>query len=87
VVNERNGSLVASFPIEAHDQVMLVTNAGQLIRCPVDDIRIAGRNTQGVRIFRTEEEEKVVSVERIPEDGNGAAENGADNGEASETSD
>ena len=79
VVNGRNGSLVASFPIEAHDQVMLVTDAGQLIRCPVDDIRIAGRNTQGVRIFRTDQDEKVVSVERIPEDG--SAENGAENGE------
>ncbi len=48
---------------------MLVTDAGQLIRCPVDDVRIAGRNTQGVRIFKTDAEEKVVSVERIPDDG------------------
>jgi DNA gyrase subunit A len=47
---------------------MLVTDGGQLIRCPVDGIRIAGRNTQGVRIFKTEAEEKVVSVERITED-------------------
>jgi DNA gyrase subunit A len=46
---------------------MLVTNGGQLIRCPVDDVRIAGRNTQGVRIFRTDVDERVVSVERIPE--------------------
>jgi DNA gyrase subunit A len=82
VVNERNGALVASFPIEEHDQVMLVTNAGQLIRCPVDDVRIAGRNTQGVRIFRTDEGEKVVSVERVPEDG--SAENGVENGGAPE---
>ena len=67
VVNERNGRLVASFPIADGDQIMLVTNAGQLIRCPVDDVRIAGRNTQGVRIFRTDVEERVVSVERIPE--------------------
>ena len=57
---------------------MLVTDGGKLIRCPVDDVRIAGRNVQGVRIFKTEEDEKVVSVERIPEDGNGdaAEENG-----------
>ena len=48
---------------------MLVTDAGQLIRCPVDDVRIAGRNTQGVRIFKTDAEERVVSVERIPDDG------------------
>ena len=68
VVNDRNGRLVASFPITENDQIMLVTNAGQLIRCPVHDIRIAGRNTQGVRIFKTEAEEKVVSVERITDD-------------------
>jgi DNA gyrase subunit A len=71
IVNERNGRLVASFPVEESDQIMLVTDAGQLIRCPVDDVRIAARNTQGVRIFKTEESEKVVSVERVPEEGNG----------------
>ena len=80
IVNERNGRLIASFPIEETDQIMLVTDAGKLIRCPVDDVRIAGRNTQGVRIFKTDEAEKVVSVERIPEDGNGEADNGNDNG-------
>ena len=71
VVNERNGNLVASFPIEAADQIILVTDAGQLIRCPVDDVRLASRNTQGVRVFRTGADEKVVSVERISEDANG----------------
>jgi DNA gyrase subunit A len=80
VVNDRNGELVASFPIEGHDQVVLVTNAGQLIRCPVDDVRIAGRNTQGVRIFKTDDPEKVVSVERIPDDGSSENGNAADNG-------
>jgi DNA gyrase subunit A len=74
IVNDRNGSLVASFPVEDNDQIMLVTDGGQLIRCPVDDVRIAARNTQGVRIFKTEESEKVVSVERVPEDGNGNGE-------------
>ncbi len=68
VVNERNGKLVASFPVEDTDQIMLVTDAGQLIRCPVHDVRIAGRNTQGVRIFKTEADERVVSVERISEE-------------------
>ena len=76
IVNDRNGRLVASFPVEDSDQIMLVTDAGKLIRCPIDDVRIAGRNTQGVRIFKTEESEKVVSVERVPEDGNGNGENG-----------
>jgi len=69
VANERNGKLAASFPIEDSDQIMLVTNAGQLIRTTVDEVRIAGRNTQGVRIFRTDEDERVVSVERIREVG------------------
>ena len=48
---------------------MLVTDGGQLIRCPVDGIRIAGRSTQGVIVFNTAEDERVVSVERISEEG------------------
>ena len=82
IVNERNGRLVASFPVEDSDQIMLVTDGGKLIRCPVDDVRIAGRNTQGVRIFKTEESEKVVSVERVPEDGNGGETEDGDGGAA-----
>ena len=86
-VNTRNGKLVASFPVEESDQLMLVTDGGQLIRCPVHGIRVAGRSTQGVIVFRTAEDEKVVSVERISEDENGeqngAEENGNGNGEAS----
>ena len=69
VVNERNGPLVASFPVEQSDQIMLVTDGGQLIRCPVDGIRVAGRGTQGVTIFDTAEGERVVSVERISDEG------------------
>jgi DNA gyrase subunit A len=68
-VTERNGRIVASFPIEESDQIMLVTNGGQLIRCPVDGIRIAGRSTQGVIVFDTAEGERVVSVERLSEEG------------------
>jgi DNA gyrase subunit A len=71
-VNDRNGKLVASFPVEDSDQIMLVTDKGQLIRCPVEDIRVAGRSTQGVIVFDTAEDEHVVSVEHIGED----AENG-----------
>ena len=71
VVNERNGPVCASFPVEQSDQIMLVTDGGQLIRTPVDGIRVAGRNTQGVTIFRTGDEEKVVSVERIEDIGEG----------------
>jgi DNA gyrase subunit A len=74
-VNSRNGNLVASFPVEEADQIMLVTDKGQLIRCPVEGIRIAGRSTQGVIVFDTAEDEHVVSVEHITEEaenGNGA---------------
>ena len=82
-VNDRNGPLVASFPVEDADQIMLVTNGGQLIRCPVDGIRIAGRPTQGVIIFNTAEGERVVSVERVSEEAAGEA-NGDPNGEGEE---
>jgi DNA gyrase subunit A len=76
-VNNRNGKLVASFPVEHSDQIMLVTDKGQLIRCPVEDIRIAGRSTQGVIVFDTAEDEHVVSVEHIGDDGeNGENGNG-----------
>src|SRR5215467_1587817 len=75
-VNERNGKLVASFPVEEADQIMLVTDKGQLIRCPVADIRIAGRSTQGVIVFDTAEDEHVVSVEHIGEEENGENGNG-----------
>jgi DNA gyrase subunit A len=76
-VNNRNGKLVASFPVEDSDQIMLVTDKGQLIRCPVEGIRIAGRSTQGVIVFDTAEDEHVVSVEHIGDDGeNGENGNG-----------
>jgi DNA gyrase subunit A len=78
-VNERNGKLVASFPVEDGDQIMLVSDKGQLIRCPVEDIRIAGRSTQGVIVFDTADDEHVVSVEHIGEEAetvNGGSENG-----------
>ena len=61
------GKLVAAFPVEESDQIMLVSDGGKLIRVPVAGIRIAGRSTKGVTIFDTAENEKVVSVERISE--------------------
>ena len=69
MITEKNGRLVASFPIDESDQIMLVTDGGQLIRCPVDGIRIAGRATQGVIVFSTAEGERVASVERLSEEG------------------
>lgn len=91
-VNDRNGGLISSFPVEENYQIMLVTDGGQLIRCPVDGIRIAGRATQGVIVFKTAKDELVVSVEGIPEvegddedfeDEDGTAEGNAE-GETSE---
>nr|WP_233061237.1 DNA gyrase subunit A [Parvularcula mediterranea] len=69
VTSERNGRVVASFPASDGEEIMLVTDGGQLIRTPVDDIRIAGRNTQGVTILKTKKDEKVVSVEGVGEAG------------------
>ncbi len=71
-VNARNGKLVASFPVEDSDQIMLVTDRGQLIRVPVDGISMMGRSTQGVIVFATGADERVVSVEHIPDVENGA---------------
>ena len=70
-VNARNGKLVASFPVGHGDEIMLVTDGGQLIRCSVDGIRIAGRGAQGVIVFDTAEDEHVVSVEHIGDVGDG----------------
>jgi len=72
-LGKKNGRVVGSFPVEESDQIMLVTDAGKLIRTPVSGIRIAGRSTQGVIVFDTAEDEKVVSVERIREDDDSAS--------------
>lgn len=68
-ITQKNGKIVASFPVEESDQIMLVTDAGKLIRTGVSGIRIAGRSTQGVIVFDTAEDERVVSVERLSDDG------------------
>ncbi len=80
-LSKRGGKLAASFPIEATDGILLVTDGGQLIRTPVAQVRIAGRNTQGVTIFRTSGE-RVVSVERLAE--SAEDENGAETPDAPE---
>ncbi|AVA21552.1 MULTISPECIES: DNA gyrase subunit A [unclassified Rhizobium] len=74
------GELVAAFPVEEGDQLMLVSDGGQLIRVPVGGIRIASRATKGVTIFSTAKDEKVVSVERIsePDGEDDASDNGAE---------
>jgi DNA gyrase subunit A len=67
ITSDRNGGVVASFPVTPGEQLMLVTNQGKMIRTTVGDIRIAGRNTQGVTIFNVAEGERVVSVAKIDE--------------------
>ena len=57
--------MVASFPVDNKDEIMLVTNKGKLIRLPVNGIRIAGRVTQGVTLLNTEKNERVVSVTKV----------------------
>ena len=72
--SERNGKVVASFWVDHDDQIVMVSDGGQIIRCPVDDIRIAGRRTQGVTLFTLAEDERMVSVTRLVEVGNGNGE-------------
>src|SRR6201999_991021 len=61
-MSERNGLIVATFPVKEDQDIMLVSDGGQIIRMSVADIRIAGRKTQGVTVFRVDDTEKVVSV-------------------------
>ena len=67
-LSPRNKEVVSSFPITEDKDIMMVTDGGKLIRMPVDDIRVAGRKTQGVILFRTAEDEKVVSVTKLDAD-------------------
>jgi DNA gyrase subunit A len=80
-------AVVAAFPVDPTDQIMLMTDGGQLIRCPVDDIRIARRPTQGVTLFRVAEDERVVSVTRVAEvveNGEADGENGEEDAESTD---
>ena len=71
VTSERNGSIAASYSVKNDDDIMLITNSGQMIRCKVSEIRITGRNTQGVRIFKVEDNDKVVSSVCLTEETEG----------------
>jgi DNA gyrase subunit A len=68
-LTKKGGKLAASFPVDQFDQILLVTDQGQLIRTPVSQVRMVGRNTSGVTIFRTAADEHVVSVERLADTG------------------
>jgi DNA gyrase subunit A len=74
-LTRRRDAIVAVFPVGQNDQIMLVTDAGMVIRCPVNDIRIVRRGGVGVVIFKVGDGERVVSVARLPEESD---ENGAD---------
>ncbi|UTP37984.1 DNA gyrase subunit A [Phenylobacterium sp. LH3H17] len=73
-LTKKGGRLAASFPVEEFDEILLVTDQGQLIRTPVSQVRMVGRNTSGVTIFRTAADEHVVSVERLADQGGDDAE-------------
>ncbi|WP_414695920.1 MULTISPECIES: DNA gyrase subunit A [Phenylobacterium] len=75
-LTKKGGRLAASFPVEEFDEILLVTDQGQLIRTPVNQIRMVGRNTSGVTIFRTSKDEHVVSVERLADQGDEAEDEG-----------
>jgi DNA gyrase subunit A len=79
-LTRRQDAVVAVFPVGHNDQIMLVTDGGMVIRCPVHDIRIVRRGGAGVVIFKLGDGERVVSVARLPEvaEENGAEENGGD---------
>jgi len=82
----RESGVVAAFPVAPGDQIMLVTDGGKLIRSPVEDIRIAGRTTRGVMLFRIDESERIVSVAHLPEEDDEDENGGDENGETAEPS-
>lgn len=83
-VSERNGKVVAATQVEESDQIMLITDAGTLVRTRVSEVSIVGRNTQGVRLIRTAEDEQVVSLERVCDVDDDADIDTAETSEASE---
>jgi DNA gyrase subunit A len=80
-VNDRNGRIVATFPVGLTDGLMLVSDGGQVIRTSVNDVRIAGRRTQGVTLFKVAPEERVVSVARIDEESGNGDDSGNNDGD------
>ena len=83
-VNERNGLIVATFPIGLKDGVMLVSDGGQVIRTSVEQVRIAGRRTQGVTLFKVAPDERVVSVARLDEESGNVDDSGNNDGDESQ---
>ena len=85
-MSERNGLIVATFPVKEGQEIMLVSDGGQIIRSPVRDIRIAGRRTQGVTVFRVDQTEKVVSVAAVDDQSGEGGEGDISQSDIDETS-
>ena len=66
-MSERNGKVVGAVQVEEQDEIMLITDSGTLVRTRVNEVSVIGRNTQGVRIIRTADDEHVVALQRIDE--------------------
>ncbi len=80
--SDRNGTTVAALQVMPGQEIMLISSTGTLVRTPVDEISVLGRNTQGVRLIRLAEGERLVGIERIE-----GLENGPENGEGNDPSD
>jgi DNA gyrase subunit A len=75
-ISERNGQMVGALLVKPEDEIMLISSSGTLVRTPVSDISIQGRNTQGVRLIRLDEGDRLVGLERIVAEGAEAEEGG-----------
>jgi DNA gyrase subunit A len=75
-ISERNGRVVGALLVKLEDEIMLISSSGTLVRTPVSDISIQGRNTQGVRLIRLDEGDRLVGMERILSEGGDSAETG-----------
>nr|WP_298719172.1 DNA gyrase subunit A [uncultured Steroidobacter sp.] len=81
-ISERNGRMVGALLVQPEDEIMLISSGGTLVRTQVNEVSVQGRNTQGVRLIRVDEGDRLVGLERIVSDG--AGENGAEVGEGDE---
>ena len=73
-ISERNGEMVGALQVKPDDEIMMISSSGTLVRTPVGEISIQGRNTQGVRLIRLDEGDRLVGLERIVADGTEGAE-------------
>ena len=73
-ISERNGQMVGALLVKPDDEIMLISSSGTLVRTPVGEISIQGRNTQGVRLIRLDEGDRLVGLERIVAEGRGRGE-------------